>query len=183
MSSSNPTYTFMESKVALRSAVLCDDVRREASGKVTLVGCYGSGIRFRKRPSIVQAKIHCVFQIMDDSIEKFSIQIETPAAFESQEINKNEFPNPEKPFEIIIPVTSMVEEVDKLILSYSIEEGIWVKILEWSLTFRDDAVDLTEDEIKTLRIMYALKEGKVMPGHANPIGSSESEFSNKDTPE
>jgi hypothetical protein len=69
----------MSEKIKIRSVIICDDVRREMSGKEILIGVYNDGMIFPAIPAqLKQLVIRVGSDVLDNTAKKFTLTLKDP---------------------------------------------------------------------------------------------------------
>ncbi len=70
--------TDKEGPLQVITAIICDDVRREANGKDILIGVYGSGMRVEAIPHLIMLAFWLELKTFEIGSHEFSMRIMAP---------------------------------------------------------------------------------------------------------
>jgi hypothetical protein len=68
----------MSEQVKVLSVIVCDDIRQEISGKVTLVGCYSGSLVLNGFPLVVPLGVFIVVEPLKTKYDKVSLSVKAP---------------------------------------------------------------------------------------------------------
>lgn len=136
----------------LKSCILCDDVRREESGKYILSGVYTGGPIVREVPQLAEMHVFCIVEYggLDGLDMRFLVEAENFAReghvrFEEGETVGN--------IELGFPFWTLLEEGGKIRFHWTTDKGQG-GTFEWKVTVADNATRISPEDAAIVRTAF-----------------------------
>ena len=112
--------------IKIETVLICDDVRREVSGKEIIIGVYGGSITVPRYPGTMVATIWLEFDAVEHGDHKLELKIETPSGNPPIEISIDYSVDNSGPMSLFVPRLPLHFERDgDIVISIKLDEQNW----------------------------------------------------------
>lgn len=155
------------SKITIRSAQLCDSVKRDERGLPIVFGVYPGKINLETRPALLEASIFCGFEcdLDEKTVVQFSAVLPKARGAGEMEVSGSS-----KFFDIEIPVLTRTNEDGEIAFRWRVKGGKWSRPIKWKVLIAVNAEELSDEDSQLQRSVFVAK-GKWLNAGANAIGS------------
>jgi hypothetical protein len=139
----------------LRSAILCDEIRREDNGKLFIIGCYTDGVVASQRPALLILHVLLLFDISVPGSHHLEYRISAPGAGGTGGVVTAENAAAGVCVAAVAPVPCFAEAESPICLEWRVDEGDWSEPLSWRISFAPNAAIQPPEAAEAARAQFS----------------------------